>query len=203
MAYRPGDLRVYETAQRRRLPGDVRAADTTDQRPFVGPAGGGDWTTAPSPAASPYGAPTSTAAPVSGVQPVPPAALGADPAYLAFLRASGAQDANDTDIAQSRMATIARMLNLDAPELLETGEQQREQIAGGFEGRGMFRSGAHEIAQARQRRGEDRAFDRMQLGATSSVDDLLAALVRQRAARARGTAEQGVDSADRLYAGGY
>lgn len=129
-----------------------------------------------------------------------PLPLGADPAYLAFLRAVGAEDLGDAAGTQSDVDAVGRSLEQRLPRIAERGVDARRQISGSFESRGLLRSGSHEQGLARARRAE--AYDTSDAvgGAGSQIAELTAALVRRRLARQRQGAEQGLAASGRLYA---
>jgi hypothetical protein len=87
--------------------------------------------------------------------------LASDPSYLAYMRALGFEESTATGDAQFDRDTIERKQAAAIPELEYQGGVQREQLAGGFEDRGLLRSGMHEQAQARLM--HDQGYQRSQL----------------------------------------
>lgn len=129
-----------------------------------------------------------------------PLPLGADPAYLAFLRAVGAEDLGDATATQTDVDAVGRGMESTLPRIAEQGADARRQISGSLESRGLLRSGEHEQGLARARRAE--AYDTSDAvgGAGGKIAELTAALVRRRLARQREGAEQGLAASGRLYA---
>lgn len=125
--------------------------------------------------------------------------LGASPAYLAFMRELGIEDALDRSDAQTGIDRLLRRRDMALPEIAEQGEYAREGISGSHEDRGLYRSGSHEVALARQRAAEGRMAARVEADTAEGVDDMSMDLERRVAARRRRTAEAGLTAADQLY----
>lgn len=128
----------------------------------------------------------------------PARSLAEDPAYLAFLRAIGAEDTEDVEQTNLSADRLRRQAALRLPEIAEAGQISREGVSAGFEDRGLYRSGQHEVALARQRAAEARQVGAVQSGVTEGTSDLEARLARQRAARTRRKAEAGLSTSGSL-----
>ena len=125
--------------------------------------------------------------------------LAANPAYLAFVRELGIEDAEAATDVTTQTDAIGRMLAKRLPRITDAGTRQREGISGGFESRGLLRSGQHEIALARQRSDEGTdAADTIDAGA-EQVAALQSELARRRAAAARRRAEGALRFAPDAY----
>lgn len=129
--------------------------------------------------------------------------LAADPAYLAYLRSLGISDALDEAQGVDQQNRIRQGLSNSLYDIGQAGTLQREGISGTAESRGIYRSGEHELALARQRADQARNESKAREGATRSVADLLTQIARNKAARARGGAEQAIGTATALYGSGY
>ncbi|MGH9266738.1 MAG: hypothetical protein ACRD0D_01020 [Acidimicrobiales bacterium] len=121
--------------------------------------------------------------------------LGEDPAYLAFTRALGAEEAEAAGEAQARTSALRRALGMRLPQIAEAGERAREAVGAGFESRGLFRSGARLGSLARQRAAEAAEAAGAVSATAEAQSDLERALARSRAARARQLSERGLSSA--------
>jgi hypothetical protein len=126
-------------------------------------------------------------------------ALGQSPAYLAYLRTLGVEDATDQANTQTSVDAAQRRQAMLAPRIAQSGEYAREGISGGYESRGLFRSGQHEVGLARQRQAEGQQLGDLTSATTDQVTALKAALAAQMAARRRAMAEQGLNAANALY----
>lgn len=131
--------------------------------------------------------------------PQPAVSLATDPAYLAFLRALGVEDSEDAASTQTGVDRINRTLAARLPEVTEAGDYAREGISGSFESRGLFRSGSHEVALARQRAAEGRTISDLESTTADSTADLTTALARRRAERERRKAEATLAGAGNVY----
>lgn len=81
-----------------------------------------------------------------------PNTLVTDPAYQAFQRTSGlGLETAAQNVARKRLA-IDTALGQNIADTEHAGEQQRKGISGGFESRGVFRSGAHRLGLDEQER---------------------------------------------------
>lgn len=125
--------------------------------------------------------------------------LGTSPAYLAFLREVGIEDALDRSDTQGDIDRLIRRRDRALPEIAEEGGFAREGISGAMEDRGIYRSGEHEVALARQRAREGRTVAGLEAETAESVDDLRSRLERDIAARRRRTAEAGLSAAGDVY----
>lgn len=107
-----------------------------------------------------------------------PSYLRNNPAFRAFAAASGYQSQLDAADAARRTSELQEGYNLTMEDLGQTGEEQREAIAGGYESRGTFRSGEHLTQQARQEARQGRASSLAALGLASGVGDIQSSQAR-------------------------
>ena len=154
---------------------------------------------ADAPAPSTATGPDTTGGPDAPVVPKPSVSLAEDPAYQAFLRALGVEDAEDAADTTARTDALNRQLALRLPEVTEAGEDSRTAISGAHEARGLYRSGSREVALARQRAEEGRAVAGLESSAADQTAQYVRDLARRRAERARRTAEAGLVAGGNLY----
>lgn len=128
-------------------------------------------------------------------QAAPQASLAVSPAWLAFRRSLGIQDAEDAASTQQQIDALNRRAGLQRGDLLEQGVQARQGIADSHEARGVFRSGARLTKQAEQQTGEGRALGQIEQGLAEGVSGLAQSLAQRRAERERRSAETGLDVA--------
>lgn len=91
--------------------------------------------------------------------PAPPANGGnamADPAYQAYLRGMGVEEAEITNILNTRVGALTRQLGRKLPAYAEAKAQAIKGTGQEYEGRGFFRSGNRVQEQARVGRESDR-----------------------------------------------
>ena len=159
-----------------------------------------------------YGASLTTGAAPTGA--VPSATLGAgsatgasslgvSPAWLAFRRSLGIEDATDAATAQSQIDALNRRAGLARGDTIEQGVEQRQGIADNFETRGLLRSGARLRDQSKQQAGEGRALADIELTLAEQQAALMAAVAQQQAGRQRSAAETALTVADRETQEGY
>lgn len=125
--------------------------------------------------------------------------LGADPGFNAYVRTLGLGDSLDESDSLAQIDAISRMVQRTLPRIAQAGGYEREGISGGYEDRGLLRSGMHETAIARQRASEGQRIGDVQQGASDDVLSLLRALARRRAVSGSQVSEAGLDAASRLY----
>ena len=133
----------------------------------------------------------------------PKASLAVDPAWLAFRRSLGVEDAADAATTQQQIDALNRRAGLQRGDLLEQGVQQRQGIADSHESRGLFRSGARLKGQAQQQAGEGRALGQIEAGLAEGVSGLAQSLAQRRAERERRGAETGLNTAANQATRGY
>lgn len=121
------------------------------------------------------------------------------PAYLAFLRALGLQNATDAVDAQAAIDRLNARAGLSREEIIDQGGIQREGIQGGYEARGLWRSGAKLRDLNRQRASEGRALGGVELNVADQSAQLISELARRRAAGERQTAEKAYDVTADLF----
>ena len=131
----------------------------------------------------------------------PAPSLGENPAYLAFLRATGAEEADAAASTQQRIDQLNRDLARQLPLVTEQGGRTRQQISGGYESRGLFRSGEHETRLGLQRADEARETSMLQGVTGDQVGQLQAELARRRADIARRRTEAGLQAAPDVFLG--
>lgn len=99
-------------------------------------------------------------------------ALDQDPAFQAYQRQLDAQRASKMIAAGKQMDLIKASGQRALDEIPIKGERARTNISGGFESRGLYRSGAHEKKLAEQRSDEARALANTQ----AEIQDRLSAI---------------------------
>jgi hypothetical protein len=104
--------------------------------------------------------------------PLTPQALMQDPAYQSFLRTSGIQEQLDLAQEVERVDRIQRARELRLQGIEEMGEQERENIAGGQETRGVLASGQTLKQMGRQERGQMRSQALTGLQADEEISDV-------------------------------
>jgi hypothetical protein len=117
------------------------------------------------------------------------------PAWLAFRRALGIEDATDAATAQSQIDALHRRAGLTRGDLLDQGVKARQGIADSLESRGLFRSGERLKAQADQQAGEGRQLSDVEASLAEGVSALAAQAAQRQAERQRSAAEKGLDVA--------
>lgn len=95
-------------------------------------------------------APSAAAAPGAGAVNVAPAgsALATDPAYLAYMRALGISNANDTAAAQRQTDALNASLAVRVPEIQQSDQVAAQNNLGRLEARGILESGPGANAMA-------------------------------------------------------
>lgn len=120
-----------------------------------------------------------------------------DPAFLAFLRAQGIEEAELANTVAQRLGIIERTRNVAIPRLQEDEARAVQRVADVFENRGLFRSGQRllrqsEVAQAFGRRRADLEARLADQGAS-----LIQQLTAQIAANRRQAAEEALAAQQR------
>jgi hypothetical protein len=145
---------------------------------------------APAPAADYYGG-SYTGGGGGAVISRPPYDVNADPSYQAFVAALDQMGETYRSQAAQKQAEYDRQLQDLLPRIAEQGVEQRKNISGAAESRGMFRSGERLRDIGLQQRGEtQRVTDAQQATARSktavdqNLQQQIADLARQRAERA-------------------
>lgn len=128
----------------------------------------------------------------------PAQVLAEDPAWLAYQRALGVEDAQDREATTSRAEALRRAQGDGLANLSIAGDRSRREISGNYEARGVLRSGAHETRLGEQRMDEGRQASQLQSATATQVSDLEQQLAQRRVARQRGAAEQGLNTANSL-----
>lgn len=113
-----------------------------------------------------------------------------DPTVLAYMRALGFEEADAQREVAGRKEQAQQKYAMAKPQVQQEGIAERESIQGGFESRGMLKSGAYATANARQLSGEQFRLGSMQMGLTDEVSSLESQLAAQIAAARRQAAER-------------
>lgn len=120
--------------------------------------------------------------PVPGVNQFQPNTnIFTDPRFLAFGRQTQFQSGQQISDAREQQRLAQIELQRIVPRLREQGIEQREQIQGALESRGLFRSGERLQEEARSRRGEERAVSDLRTGTAQTIADLEEQVARIRA----------------------
>ncbi len=127
------------------------------------------------------------------------AAPTTDPTILAYMRALGFEEAEAERATAGGKEQAQQQYAMDKPRIQSQGIEQREQVAGGFEGRGLLKSGAYGIANARALGDEQYRLSQAQLGVTQTVSGLESQLAQQIAAMRRQQAERLLSSQQGQY----
>lgn len=122
-----------------------------------------------------------------------------DPAYLAYMRALGFDDAQARDDAQLAETKARAQIDLYRPEIAYQGEIERRNIGEAHEDRGMFRSGQHLRAIAEQEHQQALDTGQLDLEGADSIAGIQRTMAEQIAANARKLADQGLLADSRQY----
>lgn len=119
----------------------------------------------------------------------PANALGQDPAWLAYLRASGFENAVDTADATLEEALARQGLAGTLDDINRSFDRRGEAIASSYEARGIGGSGLEARDTARSEADRGRATSRAQSGVEDTVSRIYSNLARRVAGRGRQGAE--------------
>lgn len=122
----------------------------------------------------------------------------ADPAYLAYLRSVGVEEADLQNVAAQRVSALTRQLARGLPGY---AQQRTDAIAGvghQFEDRGVFRSGNRQIKQADAAREIDRSRNEFEVGLRDQIAGTYLNTAADIARLRRGLAEQNINSAQNV-----
>lgn len=109
---------------------------------------------------------------------------------LAYMRALGFETADaERQVAGSKEQAQQRFA-MEKPRVLQQGGIEREGIAGGFESRGLLKSGAYATANARSLGDEQHRLGAMTIGLAEETSGLESQLAAQIAAQRRQAAER-------------
>lgn len=148
----------------------------------------------PSPAAAPP--PAGTPAYQAGQSTAPVAIPGAnDPAYLAYMRQMGVDEANVNALTGWRVNSLTRQLGRALPAYAERREHAIRDTGIEHEGRGMYRSGARISGQAEAARAVDRQRMDYEAGIRDEIGELYLRTAMDVAEIRRNLVEQGLDYA--------
>lgn len=133
----------------------------------------------------------------------PTYALASDPAYLAFLRASGLSGSIATADADRRRNDINIALGIGTDDLNASGEQERRGISDSQEDRGVYRSGQTLRRLGEQEASQGRRRSAIELAASGQLGDIESNLLQTLAGNEVRGAELGLSlSGDRTLADG-
>lgn len=113
-----------------------------------------------------------------------------DPTMMAYMRALGFEEADAQREVAGRTEQAQQKYAAAKPQVQQEGIQERESIAGGFENRGLLKSGAYATANARALAGEQFRLGSMQMGLADESASLESQLAAQIAAARRQAAER-------------
>lgn len=116
--------------------------------------------------------------------------LATDPATLAWRRALGFEDQSSEADAARQTAQVQQRVAFQAPEIQYQGGLAAANISGGYEDRGLFRSGEHERGLAEQQHATQYQLGALELGVAEDIGGIQSALAQQIAARRRQQIEQ-------------
>lgn len=149
-------------------------------------------------------APTSTAAPAptappANYLPMVESPIYGDPAMLAFIRSSGlANDVASADVAR-RTDNYNRALGIATDDINAQGERSRRGIAGNYESRGVYRSGAQLRAQSEQEADQARRLGAARLSTADAIGGLQSQLLQTIANNQQRAAELGLTTGQNQY----
>jgi hypothetical protein len=106
-----------------------------------------------------------------------------NPAFAAFVTASGLQEEILLQDAARRRRGIESALGIQTEGLEESGRRERRGISGGFESRGTFRSGDHQTAISEQESDQGRQMALTQLAASEQLGDVESNLLQSQVNR--------------------
>lgn len=131
-------------------------------------------------------------------QNIPAPSPYADPTYLAFLRSAGADEGMARLATQSQKDRINRQIAMSVAPFKENLAYGLQNIAGGAEANGMFRSSQRLRDQQRYETQANRQQAGFETGLREQAADLDLSLAQQIAASRRGAAEQALTSEQRV-----
>lgn len=130
-----------------------------------------------------------------------------DPAFLAFLRAAGAEEGELGAEVNYRTSQLRRQERRRLPVFAHQIEAGQEAIANDYEDRGFFGSGARQVAQFRQRRDVMQDQGEFQADIGDKISDLNYNAALGVAKARRGVADEGLLARNRIAVegaqGGY
>lgn len=117
------------------------------------------------------------------------------------MRALGFESADAERQTAGAIQRTQQKVAYETPQIQEQGVQQREQIAGSYEDRGLLASGGYLQANARQQAGEQYQLNGLAMNAGEKVADLEADLAARMAAMRRQASERLLDLGGAQYLG--
>lgn len=132
---------------------------------------------------------------VAGAEP------GADPGYLALLRALDFEEATQRWTTGSQIGQVRERLGFEAPRIQALGMEERRGIAGQHEARGIRRSGMALRADAQQRADEQYRLAQLTMTGGQDIAGLENQLAQYLADAQRRRAEAAATAGGRVYQG--
>lgn len=137
------------------------------------PRGETQWSQTPEPDPGPSTYDTGEYGGTGGYAAPPPRPqLASSPEWLAYLNSLGLEQGQFTADIQRRRALAQSMAAQQAADITAQGPQERRQITGSLESRGMARSGQLVRSLAEQRAGEGRRQGQVQTALAGNLSDL-------------------------------
>lgn len=124
---------------------------------------------------------------------------GADPQYLALLRALGFDEATQRSIAGQQVGNVQDRLGFEIPRIQSLGVREREGIAGSHEQRGILRSGDFLKADAYQRQDEQYRVGNLYMTGAQDISGIETNLARALADLNRRRAESAITAGGQVY----
>lgn len=160
-------------------------------RPFQRPAQAGGLVSAAA-----TGTPRASAAPAAAGSTAPVAVPGAnDPAYLAYMRQMGVEEADINTLTGFRVGALTRQLGRALPAYAERRETAVRDTGRAYEDRGMYSSGARHDAQAEAGRAIDRERLDFEAGIRDEIGEMYLTTAMDIASLRRQLMERGLDYA--------
>ena len=122
----------------------------------------------------------------------------ADPAYLAYLRSVGVEEADLQNVAAQRVSALTRQLARGLPGYAQQKTDAIQGVGNQFEDRGIFRGGMRQVKQADAGREVDRARNEFELGIRDNIAGTYTNTALDIARLRRGLAEQNINSAQNV-----
>jgi len=122
----------------------------------------------------------------------------ADPAYLAYLRSVGVEDADLQNVAAQRVSALTRQLARGLPGYAQQKQDAVTSVGNEFEDRGVFRSGMRQVKQADAGRAVDTARNEFEAGLRDQIAGTYTNTAADIARLRRGLAEQNINSAQNV-----
>lgn len=137
-------------------------------------------------------------APASSGAAVPASSASADPAYLAYLRGSGVEEAALQNVLGTRIGALTRQLGRELPAYADKRDQAVENAGLAAESRGFFRSGQRMTDQARAGLAVDRERNNFEANIRDQMAELYGTNAMDIARLRQQLAEQGITGAQNV-----